>query len=127
MTVQKSVSYNVLDSGGQTLTDKETITLCVLEKSGNYLIHKDVLHIKQIYDKVRFQQKHEVKLGVVDGNLGVKKELDVHVQVQIVHLYGKVVVLFLVQNLELLIIKLIEKNVELPFKHYYIVNEIKCY
>tara|TARA_B100000795_G_scaffold270007_1_gene261823 strand:+ start:4627 stop:5274 length:648 start_codon:yes stop_codon:yes gene_type:complete len=43
MTVQKSVSYNVLDSGGQTLTDKETITLCVLEKSGNYLIHKDVL------------------------------------------------------------------------------------
>ena len=43
MTVQKSVSYNVFDSGGQALTDKQTLVLSVLEKSGNYLIHKDVL------------------------------------------------------------------------------------
>jgi large subunit ribosomal protein L4 len=43
MTVQKSISYNALDIDGQASGDKETLTLSVLENSGNYLIYKDVL------------------------------------------------------------------------------------
>merc|ERR1739838_995774 len=49
-------------------------------------------------DKVLFLRKQEVKFVAVVENLINKKELDVLEQVQIVHLYGKVVVLFLVQN-----------------------------
>ena len=54
--------------------------------------------IKFLKNKERFQQRHEVKFVVVVENLGVKKEQAVLVQVQIVLLYGKVVVLFLVLN-----------------------------
>lgn len=43
MTVQKSVDYDVVDITGQALSNKETLTLRVLENSGNYLIYKDVL------------------------------------------------------------------------------------
>ena len=43
MTVQKFIKYNSLDINGQVLNDEHQIELNVLEKSGNYLIHKDVL------------------------------------------------------------------------------------
>jgi len=42
MTVQKFVTYNVLDSNGQILNDQQKLELTVLETSGNYLIHKDI-------------------------------------------------------------------------------------
>ena len=46
MSIQKFVTYNALDSSGQRLTDKYELKLNVLEESGNYLIHKDILRHK---------------------------------------------------------------------------------
>lgn len=43
MTVQKFIKYNSLDINGQVLNDEHKLELNVLEKSGNYLIHKDIL------------------------------------------------------------------------------------
>nr|AWT39039.1 ribosomal protein L4 [Eunotogramma sp.] len=43
MTVQKIVTYNSLDSNGQVSTNTQELKLNVLENSGNYLIHKDIL------------------------------------------------------------------------------------
>lgn len=42
MTVQKFVTYNVLDVNGQIINNEEKLELNVLEKSGNYLVHKDI-------------------------------------------------------------------------------------
>jgi len=43
MTVQKFIQYNSLDLNGQVLNDEHKLELTVLENSGNYLIHKDIL------------------------------------------------------------------------------------
>jgi large subunit ribosomal protein L4 len=43
MTVQKFIKYNSLDINGQVLNDEHKLELNVLDKSGNYLIHKDIL------------------------------------------------------------------------------------
>jgi large subunit ribosomal protein L4 len=43
MTVQKFIKYNSLDINGQVLNDEHELELNVLEKSGNSLIHKDIL------------------------------------------------------------------------------------
>ena len=43
MTVQKFIKYNSLDINGQVLNDEHSLELNVLEKSGNYLVHKDIL------------------------------------------------------------------------------------
>ena len=43
MTVQKFIKYNSLDINGQVLNDEHKLELNVLEKSGNSLIHKDIL------------------------------------------------------------------------------------
>lgn len=43
MTVQKFITYNSLDINGKVLNDEYKLELNVLEKSGNYLIHKDIL------------------------------------------------------------------------------------
>ena len=50
MTIQKFITYDVLDMDGQVLTDGCKLELNVLEKSGNYLIHKDILR-HQIHQK----------------------------------------------------------------------------
>ena len=42
MTVQKFVTYDVLDNNGQILNDQQKLELKVLEKSGNYLVYKDI-------------------------------------------------------------------------------------
>jgi large subunit ribosomal protein L4 len=42
MTVQKFVTYDVLDNNGQILNDQQKLELKVLEKSGNYLLYKDI-------------------------------------------------------------------------------------
>ena len=43
MAVQKIIEYNSLDSNGQISSDKYNFTLNILEESGNYLIHRDIL------------------------------------------------------------------------------------
>jgi len=43
MTIQKSLKYNPLDITGQILNLEHKLNLNILENSGNYLIHKDIL------------------------------------------------------------------------------------
>lgn len=43
MTVQKFIKYNPLDITGKSLNSSQELTLNVLEESGNYLLHKDLL------------------------------------------------------------------------------------
>jgi large subunit ribosomal protein L4 len=43
MTIQKFIKYTSLDVNGQQLNSTNELTLNVLEISGNYLLHKDLL------------------------------------------------------------------------------------
>jgi len=43
MTVQKFITYTPLNTNGQKLDSTHELKLNVLEKSGNYLLHKDLL------------------------------------------------------------------------------------
>ena len=43
MTIQKFITYTPLDINGKQLTENHELKLTVLENSGNYLLHKDVL------------------------------------------------------------------------------------
>ena len=43
MTVQKFITYIPLDTNGKKLDSTHQIQLNVLEKSGNYLLHRDIL------------------------------------------------------------------------------------
>jgi large subunit ribosomal protein L4 len=43
MTVQKFITYTPLDINGKQLDSKHELRLKVLENSGNYLLHKDLL------------------------------------------------------------------------------------
>lgn len=43
MTVQKLIKYNPFDINGKQLDSNHELTLNVLETSGNYLLHKDLL------------------------------------------------------------------------------------
>ena len=43
MTVQKFLKYTPLDTNGKSLDSTHELTLNILEKSGNYLLHKDLL------------------------------------------------------------------------------------
>jgi large subunit ribosomal protein L4 len=65
MTVQKFVTYNVLDANGQQLNDEQKLELKVLETSGNYLIHKDVTRqqIQQKQGTVSAKTRSEVRGG----------------------------------------------------------------
>ena len=65
MTVQKFVTYNVLDTNGQPLNDEQKLELKVLETSGNYLIHKDVTRqqIQQKQGTVSTKTRSEVRGG----------------------------------------------------------------
>lgn len=50
MSVPKYIKYNSLDINGQILDIEHKLKLNVLEKSGNYLVHKDILR-QQIQQK----------------------------------------------------------------------------
>ena len=65
MTVQKFIKYTSLDINGQVLNDEHTLELNVLEKSGNSLIHKDILrhHINQKQGTVSTKTRSEVRGG----------------------------------------------------------------
>ena len=43
MTIQKFITYTPLDINGKQLTESYELKLNVLENSGNYLLHKDVI------------------------------------------------------------------------------------
>ncbi len=43
MTVQKFIKYTPLDISGKSLSSTQELSLNVLERSGNYLLHKDLL------------------------------------------------------------------------------------
>lgn len=43
MTIQKFITYIPLDINGKQLSDSHELKLSVLENSGNYLLHKDVI------------------------------------------------------------------------------------
>lgn len=43
MTIQKFITYTPLDINGKQLSDSHELTLTVLENSGNYLLHKDLV------------------------------------------------------------------------------------
>ena len=43
MTVRKYIKYNSLDINGKILNKESQLELNVIEKGGNYLIHKDIL------------------------------------------------------------------------------------
>nr|WPV72711.1 ribosomal protein L4 [Navicula sp.] len=43
MTIQKFIRYTPLDINGKKLTESHELKLTVLENSGNYLLHKDIL------------------------------------------------------------------------------------
>ena len=43
MTIQKFIKYTPLDITGKPLDSSQELQLTVLEKSGNYLLHKDLL------------------------------------------------------------------------------------
>jgi hypothetical protein len=43
MSAQKWIEYKSVNSDGQTSDNKYQIRLNILENSGNYLIHRDIL------------------------------------------------------------------------------------
>jgi large subunit ribosomal protein L4 len=43
MTIQKFIKYTPLDITGKSLNSTQELTLTILEESGNYLLHKDLL------------------------------------------------------------------------------------
>ena len=65
MTVQKIIEYNSLDSNGQISSDKYNFKLNILENSGNYLIHRDILRhqLSQKQGTVSTKNRSEVRGG----------------------------------------------------------------
>jgi large subunit ribosomal protein L4 len=65
MTVQKIIEYNSLDSNGQISSDKYNFKLTILEDSGNYLIHRDILRhqLSQKQGTVSTKTRSEVRGG----------------------------------------------------------------
>ena len=65
MTVQKIIEYNSLDSNGQISSDKYDFTLNILEDSGNYLIHRDIIRhqLSQKQGTVSTKTRSEVRGG----------------------------------------------------------------
>ena len=65
MAVQKIIEYNSLDSNGQISSDKYNFKLNVLEDSGNYLIHRDILRhqLSQKQGTVSTKTRSEVRGG----------------------------------------------------------------
>ena len=65
MAVQKIIEYNSLDSTGQISSDKYNFKLNILEDSGNYLIHRDILRhqLSQKQGTVSTKTRSEVRGG----------------------------------------------------------------
>ena len=65
MTAQKFIQYNSLDLNGQILNDEHKLELNILENSGNYLVHKDILrhHISKKQSTASTKTRSEVRGG----------------------------------------------------------------
>jgi len=65
MTAQKFIQYNSLDLNGQILNDEHKLELNILQNSGNYLVHKDILrhHISQKQSTSSTKTRSEVRGG----------------------------------------------------------------
>jgi large subunit ribosomal protein L4 len=65
MSVQKFITYNVLNTEGQVLTYDDNFELKVIKKSSNYLIHKDISRhqISQKQGTVSTKLRSEVNGG----------------------------------------------------------------
>jgi large subunit ribosomal protein L4 len=65
MTVQKFIKYTPLDITGKPLDSSQELELSVLEKSGNYLLHKDLLrhYNSQRQGTVSTKTRSEVRGG----------------------------------------------------------------
>ena len=65
MTTQKFIQYNSLDLNGQILNDEHKLELNILQNSGNYLVHKDILrhHISQKQSTSSTKTRSEVRGG----------------------------------------------------------------
>lgn len=65
MTIQKFITYNPLDINGKLLNESHELKLNVLENSGNYLLHKDILrHSRsQAQGTVSTKTRSEVRGG----------------------------------------------------------------
>jgi large subunit ribosomal protein L4 len=65
MTIQKLITYTPLDITGQVLDSNHELKLNVLENSGNYLIHKDILrhYASQKQGTVSTKTRSEVRGG----------------------------------------------------------------
>ena len=64
-TVQKFIEYTPLNANGQALSDVHELKLNVLEESGNYLLHKDLLrhYASQKQGTVSTKTRSEVRGG----------------------------------------------------------------
>jgi large subunit ribosomal protein L4 len=65
MTIQKFIKYNPLDINGKELSDIYELKLNLLENSGNYLLHKDILRhsISQTQGTTSTKTRSEVRGG----------------------------------------------------------------
>ncbi len=65
MAVQKTIEYNSLVSNGQSSSEKYNLNLTILENSGNYLIHRDILRhqFSQKQGTVSTKTRSEVRGG----------------------------------------------------------------
>ena len=65
MSAQKFIQYNSLDLNGQILNDEHKLELNILQNSGNYLVHKDILrhHISQKQSTSSTKTRSEVRGG----------------------------------------------------------------
>ena len=65
MTIQKLITCNVFNTNGQVLNHNFKLKLNIAEKSGNYLIHKDVLRhkIHRRQDTASVKTRSEVRGG----------------------------------------------------------------
>ena len=65
MATQKFITYNVFDKNGQILDQNCELKVTILEKSGNYLIHKDILRhqTNQKQGTVSTKTRSEVRGG----------------------------------------------------------------
>ena len=65
MTIQKFIKYTPLDITGKPLDSSQELQLTVLEKSGNYLLHKDLLrhYTSQTQGTVSTKTRSEVRGG----------------------------------------------------------------
>ena len=65
MNIQKFITYTPLDTDGNQLDNSQKLELTILENSGNYLLHKDLLRhsSSQKQSTVSTKTRSEVRGG----------------------------------------------------------------